>query len=490
MNRLFVAFDGDNMGQKVGTAVLMDDAQTLNDVSKKIEAAGRAARQWVEARGGQMISQGGDEGTFVIDPAMEGRLEELRQLYQTASGGTVTLGTGLSLSQAGKALIAGKLMGKDIIVRYDQQTESVLADAHEQAQTGQGGEEAQKLDQHYLSHIEGDANPEQPSAEAIPQGEPNEQDQTNMAEMPQDPQAPAQEGEECDCEICQEGSKEGDAPAQEDGALPIQAPEAADQGSDEGDSQEDQDPEEKVAEIADQSDEEAPKEQKNPPSEEAPSAFADDGDDKEEEAEKEVDQDSQPEEKMLSIPDARGARADENMEPEEKVDAAAQEEGDEGVDSDEDADDEESDDHDSKDDALAVESMPSEDIPPAESPDMTAPGKQPAQEAMAPDAEAAAPDMEPAAPPSDLDVLSELLADAGSAEEIKARVADILQRFKANRDKILAMKEQAPEMYQNIIMMLKNMIDMAKQMAPTSPPEDDIASGEAEAPEVGALPPK
>jgi hypothetical protein len=153
MNRLFVAFDGDGIGSKVGQSVLMDDAQALHETSSKIEAASKAIRNWVESNGGQMISAGGDEGTFIIDPSLEEHLEELRSLYQKTSGATVTFGVGLSLSQAGKSLIAGKLMGKDITVKYDDQVEAVLADAHSQAQSGEADEETQKQDEHYLDHL-------------------------------------------------------------------------------------------------------------------------------------------------------------------------------------------------------------------------------------------------------------------------------------------------------------------------------------------------
>lgn len=66
--------------------------------------------------------------------------------------------------------------------------------------------------------------------------------------------------------------------------------------------------------------------------------------------------------------------------------------------------------------------------------------------------------------PSDFDLLSELLSESGSTEELKERVASILEKFKANRDTVVAMKSQNPELYEPIVLMLKQMVDMAKQL--------------------------
>lgn len=151
MNRLFLAFDGDNAGQHVGTAVLMDDAQKLHEISNRIDAGGRAVKAWVMSKGGQMVSLGGDEGVAIIDPRFEPELEDLRAKYQQAAGFSATMGIGFSLSQAGKALLAGKLQGKDQLVKYDSSIENILEQAHEHPED----EEAEKINEHYLDHVMG-----------------------------------------------------------------------------------------------------------------------------------------------------------------------------------------------------------------------------------------------------------------------------------------------------------------------------------------------
>lgn len=158
MNRLFIALDGDDAGQKIGQAVLMDDVQSLHDISKRISSAGEAVKSMVASMGGQVVSAGGDEMTAMISPEHESRIEEIKKHYEAVSGFSATIGVGNTLSQAGKALIAGKLSGKNMILRYDESTEDILNQAHEHVMDGSGNEEESKLDDHYISHIEDDSS--------------------------------------------------------------------------------------------------------------------------------------------------------------------------------------------------------------------------------------------------------------------------------------------------------------------------------------------
>jgi len=160
MAHFFAALDGDNAGSHVGQAVLHDDVEALADISSRIDSANQAVKQWVEAHGGKMISFGGDESTFMIEAesleALGDMIEELRDQYQQVSGFTVTAGIGESLSQAGKALMAGKLVGKDMVMEYNDHVEAILEEAHNHAGAGEGTEEEEKLDEAYLGDLFGD----------------------------------------------------------------------------------------------------------------------------------------------------------------------------------------------------------------------------------------------------------------------------------------------------------------------------------------------
>lgn len=163
MNRLFVSFDGDNAGAKIGQSVLMDDVQGLHDMSQRIEKGNQVWNSWVQSIGGTVISAAGDEGVYMIDPQYESQIEEVRQKYHQETELTCTVGLGNTLSQSGKALIAGKLNGKDQVIRYDENTESLLSEAHQHAQEGSANPEEAKMDDHYINSIMGDEMPSEDS---------------------------------------------------------------------------------------------------------------------------------------------------------------------------------------------------------------------------------------------------------------------------------------------------------------------------------------
>jgi hypothetical protein len=186
MNRLFIALDGDNAGQHIGQAVLMDDVQMLHDMSRKIDAGSKAVKDMILALGGQIISSGGDELTAILDPEHESKIEDMREKYKEITGFSASVGLGNSLSQAGKALIAAKLTGKNKSVRYDQSVEDALNEAHEAARAGTANEEQQKMDDHYIHAIAEDQ--QAPIDEEMPQDEDSEFYEESPEDMMQLPE--------------------------------------------------------------------------------------------------------------------------------------------------------------------------------------------------------------------------------------------------------------------------------------------------------------
>ena len=111
----FIAADGDSIGQKVGQSVLMDDIENLKEVSHSINAGQNMLMDWVESKGGEVISAGGDELVAGFDhPVEDEELEQIRQKYEAIVGATLTVGTGTRPSEAGKALLFGKVNGKGL----------------------------------------------------------------------------------------------------------------------------------------------------------------------------------------------------------------------------------------------------------------------------------------------------------------------------------------------------------------------------------------
>lgn len=148
---IFLSFDADNAGQMVGRAVLANDEQALGDVSNRIDHGQEVISQWVSSVGGRRISGGGDEFTAAVPAEALEQLEQLRSDYQYATQFTVTVGAGSSLSESGKALMAGKFRGKDQVVQYDPSVDQELASAQEHVAAGSGTEEENKISEAYLS---------------------------------------------------------------------------------------------------------------------------------------------------------------------------------------------------------------------------------------------------------------------------------------------------------------------------------------------------
>lgn len=148
--QLFMAYDGDNAGRLIGRAVLADNAQALHDASNRIAHGHDIVHEWVKSQGGQVISGGGDEGTFTIPSSAINEIENLRKDYQYATNLTMTVGVGQSLSQAGKALMVGKFRGKDQVCQFDESIEQELAQAQAHITGGNATDEERKLGEAYL----------------------------------------------------------------------------------------------------------------------------------------------------------------------------------------------------------------------------------------------------------------------------------------------------------------------------------------------------
>ena len=125
-NTFFIAVDGDAIGAKVGQAVLHDDIASLEEVSHAINAGQNLLIDFVESKGGKVISAGGDELVAGFNQEVSpDELEQIRQQYANIVGATLTVGTGSLPSEAGKALIFGKLNGKDQVAVFSPEVEAI-----------------------------------------------------------------------------------------------------------------------------------------------------------------------------------------------------------------------------------------------------------------------------------------------------------------------------------------------------------------------------
>lgn len=148
--KVFVTFDGDAVGARVGRATLADDVATIRRVSEAIEAGNEVWTTWSNLNGGEVINVGGDEGRLQIPFRLLGEIAEVAKRYRVAVGSTCCVGVGAKLSEAQKALAVAKTAGPGTIKCYTAAVEAEL----EQMAADKENPEAQKTLQAYFTKSE------------------------------------------------------------------------------------------------------------------------------------------------------------------------------------------------------------------------------------------------------------------------------------------------------------------------------------------------
>ena len=234
---VYVASDGDGIGNQVARAGLADDEDMLHDISERIESGNELIRSFVVEHGGRVISSGGDECDFSIPVEAVVDLESLRVDYNYMVGATLSLGVGELLSQAGKALDVAKLNGKDQIVQYTSEVEEQWQKGSQQINSDPAAAEAEKIGK---AHMKNDKKPtnqvvkdDDMQANSAPDKE-DEQQSDQADEQQNDRQKEQDEHDDCPyCDDAQDELGEDDCPYCADdqvGEADAQVGDAADDG--------------------------------------------------------------------------------------------------------------------------------------------------------------------------------------------------------------------------------------------------------------------
>jgi hypothetical protein len=466
-NMLFVAYDGDEIGNQVGRSVLRDDVEGLSGFSASIREGHEMICQWAESVGGQFISGGGDEGIFQIPAEAIGQLEEVRAKYHELVGATATFGVGSKMSEAGKALIYGKLNGKDQTVRYDRGLEDHLKEVHDKAAAGGGSEQEQKYEDAYLDDAVGEGSDEvdadSDQGDDLPfegeteeelgdeqSGDPEEDDlgealEDNGAEFGDEPEAELPEGsdvefgDEPEAELPEEGEPDQDEFATADDELE----DIQDDSGSEADAAN--------AELDESRDNDEPQQyygvqmgvdsgREHVDAGEAEEAAASVGEDELEQLVEEGEdaQNYGPEEEEDELANAIMAYDEDGFEdemPEGEQEDFPAEEGDpsQGLEDDSSTEELGEDTADQMEGEGAEENL--NDLLQDESELPEADGQ------------------------FDADSLEGM--DEGGREDLKGRILTVLQDFIQHRDHILSLQQENPELFQSQMAMLQNMVDMA-----------------------------
>ncbi len=163
---LFVCWDGDKIGRRVGRAVLTDDVGEVRRVDQAINAGNELWRAFAVNVGGSVIEIGGDEGRICIDASRLGEVPGVAVRYGQTVGATLSVGVGMKLSDSAKALMIAKLRGGNQIIVWDQDT---MQSEYEKASKPK--DEKDKLAEEYLAkHTDPDPNSHSSAAAATTHG--------------------------------------------------------------------------------------------------------------------------------------------------------------------------------------------------------------------------------------------------------------------------------------------------------------------------------
>lgn len=124
---IYVSYDGDSIGAKIGAARLSNDIVQVRKVNELINAGNRVFQSFVDScLGAEMIESAGDEGCFTLPPDKMVELPAIAKKYYDLTGCTVTIGVGMDLAQSSKALLIGKVHGKANLTIYAPEMEDEI----------------------------------------------------------------------------------------------------------------------------------------------------------------------------------------------------------------------------------------------------------------------------------------------------------------------------------------------------------------------------
>lgn len=129
--KIYIAMDGDNAGSQVERAALKDDTEAIKDISNRISTGSAAVIEHAKKMFGdvEVVVSGGDDLGFLVNDSISKKdVDVLRSVYKRVAGFSITAGIGDSIPKATRALLYGKITGKDKTVPWSNMVEKVISD--------------------------------------------------------------------------------------------------------------------------------------------------------------------------------------------------------------------------------------------------------------------------------------------------------------------------------------------------------------------------
>lgn len=128
---LFIAWTGDFVAQDMQRASLSDDSGEIRRLSQRLDQGAEIWKAWLLRTGGDIIFASGMDGRAQIVAEHLDELNSIRVQYGECIGRKASVGVGIKLSCATKALEAARRSGGDQVLFYTPETEKLLEDETE-----------------------------------------------------------------------------------------------------------------------------------------------------------------------------------------------------------------------------------------------------------------------------------------------------------------------------------------------------------------------
>ena len=128
---IFIVFDGDQTKDRLKLAIEANAADDIRQLNQAIDKANEFVKSWVILHDGSVISIAGAKIRVSIAPEYVEDLPKLKGIYESAIDSPVSIGLGLTLSEADRALKCAKLDGGDKILFYTEDCDKQIEEAEE-----------------------------------------------------------------------------------------------------------------------------------------------------------------------------------------------------------------------------------------------------------------------------------------------------------------------------------------------------------------------
>lgn len=130
MNQVYVTWASPELEQKLQHAQEADAFEEVRKITQLVEAGNRMWSSWVLNKGGSVGDLLGPKGCLAVPAHYLDELPALREQYSRELGAWVSVGVGVKLSEATKALEVSRLQNRPIVF-YSEECDQVIAQAHQ-----------------------------------------------------------------------------------------------------------------------------------------------------------------------------------------------------------------------------------------------------------------------------------------------------------------------------------------------------------------------